>query len=322
MARSVLLIVNRDKPDAVEAADELRHVISRYGRLVAELDAAPTHDPLHHQDRPDPGLQDAHSADLVVVLGGDGTLLSQAHRCSHLGLPLLGVNVGRLGFMAEFDIEAVHAQAPGLFGDAPLRVREHLRLHAEVCRAGDTEPCAAGSVLNEAVVTAGPPFRMIELTLMLDGDPGTSVQGDGIIVSTPTGSTAYNLSAGGPLITPTLEAITITPIAAHTLAFRPIVIDASGRVEIELGRVNEHDGSGTTLVLDGREASRLHAGDRVAITRHPKPARFIANPNRSYWATVVDKLHWAAAPKTRARAPRPETFDSPSNRAQSGDGGS
>jgi len=296
MARSVLLIVNRDKPDAVEASGELRRVIERHGTLVGQFDALPA----PRLGQPDEEtLQEARGAELIVVLGGDGTLLSQAHHCSHLGLPLLGVNVGRLGFMAEFDVETVHRRAGELFGQAPLRIREHLRLSAQVCRAGQTDGCELGAALNEAVVTAGPPFRMIELSLSLNGNPGTRIQGDGIIVSTPTGSTAYNLSAGGPLVAPTLEALTITPIAAHTLAFRPIVVDAEGRVELTLEHVNKQNGSGTTLVLDGRESARLDAGDRVILTRHPSPARFVANPERDYWATVADKLHWAAAPKLR-----------------------
>lgn len=305
MPRAVLLLVNPEKPDANAAAEELRGLIERHGRLVGVEPAEPCGP-----------LADARGADLIVVLGGDGTILSQAHRCAHLGIPLMGVNFGRLGFMAEFDLAAVREQAPRLFGDGALEVRGHDRLRVRVLtRGGENGEQALGcdgTALNEAVITAGPPFRMIEMELGIGRDEGPTIAGDGLIVSTSTGSTAYNLSAGGPIIAPTVEAVTITPLAPHTLAFRPIVVDAKSRVTIRLLRVNENDGvGGTTLVLDGQIAADLHEGDRVVIERDGRAVALVANPDRNYWATVVDKLHWAAAPKLRL----PER-----NRAENGDG--
>ncbi|TVS07312.1 MAG: NAD(+)/NADH kinase [Phycisphaerales bacterium] len=285
VGRSVLLVVNRRKPDAVGAADRVRELISAHGTLVGETDT----------EREDAAA--AEGAELVVVLGGDGTLLSQARRFADLGVPLLGVNLGKLGFMAEFDLEAFERSAPELLGGGALSVREHRRLTAEVRRGRSVVYSGVG--LNDAVVTAGPPFRLIELSLSIAGGPGAKVNGDGLVVSTPTGSTAYNLSAGGPIIEPGVDALAIAAIAAHTLAFRPIVVDGSTPIELRVLRANEANGEGTALVLDGRRVCGLRTGDVVRIGRDEAPVRFVTNPGRDYWATVMDKLHWAAAPRLR-----------------------
>lgn len=277
--------MNRSKPEAVRAAGEVRSIVERYGAWLGEADAVPG-------DR----LEDprAASADLLVVLGGDGTLLSQSRRCLDLGKPLLGVNFGKLGFMAGFDLAALRAGGEGLFGSGTLRVREHTLLRVEVFPAGGGEPRFSGAALNDCVVTAGPPFRMIRLGLAIDAGAGPEVSGDGIIVSTPTGSTAYNLSAGGPILAPTLDAIAVTPIAAHSLAFRPIVVEGSSVIEIEARQINA---GGTTLVLDGQVQTGLEPGERIRIARHERHVRFVTNPAAGYWPTVIDKFHWAAAPK-------------------------
>lgn len=306
MPRSVLLVVNRDKPEAATAAAEVRGLIERYGKLVGELDS----------DAGEP-LRDARGADLIVVLGGDGTLLSQARRCVDLGLPLLGVNLGKLGFLAEFDLASLREQAGAVLGGSPPATHVVRMLRTEVFEPGAPAPKGApppvprftGSALNECVVTAGPPYRMISMALSIDGEPGPTVSGDGLIVSTPTGSTAYNVSAGGPIVAPGADATVITPIAAHSLAFRPIVVPASSRVELTMLRVNQSfgpgdrrhgPGRGTSLVLDGHATTWLAEGERVVVTSDGRPVHFVRNPRGSYWATLIDKLHWAAPPKLRA----------------------
>lgn len=290
MGRSVLLLVNREKPDAVAAVEEVRRLISAHGRLAAEVDAvvgAP--------------LKEGSGADVVVVLGGDGSLLSQTRRCAALGLPLLGVNLGKLGFLAEFDLKALREQAPTLFGSGPLPIREDFLLHAEVARNGRADPVLSSAALNECVITAGPPFRMISLSMRIDGEEGPTVSGDGLIVSTPTGSTAYNVSAGGPIVAPSAGAMVITPIAAHSLSFRPIVVPASARIELTMLRVNTpRDGLGTILVLDGQVGAPLAAGDRISIARDARTAKFVRNLSRSYWSTLTEKMGWAAPPKLRS----------------------
>lgn len=291
MGRSVLLLVNKDKPDAVAAAEELRDLIDRRGKVVLELDA--DNEPLPNK---------LPKVDLIVVLGGDGTLLAQSRRCLDLGLPMLGVNLGKLGFLAEFDMASVRLQGESLFGDGPLAMRKLGLIHAEV-HERDTEWVRfSGEALNDAVVTAGPPYRLITLGLTIDGTPGPTINGDGLIVSTPTGSTAYNLSAGGPIVAPTVDAMTLTPIAAQSLSFRPIIVGGTSIIEITVQRVNSSDDgkTGTTLVLDGQVQTSLKLGDRILLTTHGKGVRFVRNPATDYWSRLINKLHWARAPRGRS----------------------
>ncbi|MCE2653707.1 MAG: NAD(+)/NADH kinase [Planctomycetaceae bacterium] len=295
--RKVLLSINRNKPDVAAALPVVRTAItSAGGRVVHEMDA-------DEADLP-PGTPTC-GADLVVVLGGDGTLLAQSRRCVSLGLPMLGVNLGRLGFLAEFDLESLVDQAPQLFDGRPLALQNRPVLAVRILPAGSDphrdDQRTAHLALNEAVVTSGPPYRMIGITLAIDGNAGPSVSGDGLIVCTPAGSTAYNVSAGGPILAPEVSALCITPIAAHTLAFRPVVISGASTLELTLDRVNPSgpDGQGTALLLDGRETCKLAAGDRLRLTFHDRPIRFVTNPHGSYWETLGRKMHWAARPRLR-----------------------
>lgn len=286
MGRAVLLVVNRTKPDAVGALGEVRALIERHGRLAGEVEAdgAP--------------LADARGADLVMVLGGDGTLLAQARRCIGLGKPLIGVNFGNLGFLAEFDLDAMRRQAAGLLGDGPLSISERILIRSQVHRPGARSAGFDGLALNDSMIAAGPPFRMIEMDLRINGDSGPRLRGDGVIVSTPIGSTAYNVSAGGPIVSPELDTLTITPVAAHSLAFRPIVIPGWATLEVTMRTANEGApaGAGTTLVLDGQVQQRLAAGDRVVLRRDERRIQLVHNPESSYWQTLLRKLHWAATP--------------------------
>jgi len=239
-------------------------------------------------------------ADLALAIGGDGTLISQARRLVDRNIPLIGVNVGRLGFLAEFNAQSLIQHADTIFnGNPPLA--SHMML--EVTRTGpDSAPpdlieSFPGLAINDCVITAGPPFSMIELRLTIDGVTGPTLAGDGVIVATPLGSTAHNISAGGPIVHPALEAVTITPLAAHSLAFRSIVISAECTLEIEILRANE----GTALVKDGNVSSSLAAGDRITIRRHPRKVRFVTNPDTTFWRILLDKLRWAAPPNYRSR---------------------
>ncbi|MEM9065158.1 MAG: NAD(+)/NADH kinase [Planctomycetota bacterium] len=277
--------MNHDKPGARAAAGDVADMVRAHGELTGEHDA--------RVSAPVPDC--CADADLAVVLGGDGTLLGQARRLLGTGLPLLGVNFGKLGFLAEFDLDALTAQAEGLFGDGPLQVRDLHVLRAEV-RDGSGAPRFEGVAINEAVVTAGPPYRMIGLDLRIDEQPGPTSSGDGLIIATPLGSTAYNLSAGGPILTPDADGIAITPIAAHSLSFRPVVVGGSAVIELRLTRVNEDNGGGTTLVLDGQVPERLHSGDTLTVRRDGRTIPFVQNPEASYWRTLVGKFRWAAAP--------------------------
>lgn len=292
--RAVLLLVNQSKPESVAAAEEVRGMIRRSGRLAAELAA---------DDGPLP--RDLGPIDLIVVLGGDGTLLAQSRRCIGQNAPLLGVNLGKVGFMAEFDLASLRLQAESIFGSGPLAMRRLGLLHTEVHspeRDGNNAGLTfSGQALNDCVVTAGPPYRLITLSLTIDGTPGPTVNGDGMIISTPTGSTAYNLSAGGPIVAPTVDAMAITPICAQSLSFRPIVVGSTSIVELTVLRVNNPEqGQGTTLVLDGQVHTPLGLGDRILVTSHGQGVRFVRNPGTDYWSRLIGKLHWAREPRYRS----------------------
>lgn len=286
MGRSALIIVNRRKPDADRALREVTALVERFGRVVGVVDA--------EGDEPLP----AETPDLAVVLGGDGTLLAAARRLS--GVPLLGVNIGKVGFMAGFELETLAARAAGVFGGEALALHE-ARTVAAVLRDGVTGAVRhRGRAINEFVLTAGPPFRMVTLTLSIDGSPGPSVSGDGMIVATPTGSTAYNVSAGGPILAPGVDAMVLTPIAAHSLSFRPIVVPATAVVTLTVSSVNAHEDTGTTLVIDGQVHERVGEGDWIEFTGG-EPVRLVMDPATSYWTTLRRKMGWASPPMARRR---------------------
>ncbi len=233
-----------------------------------------------------------------MALGGDGTLLTLARRLAASPRPLLGVNFGRVGFLAEFDLAAFESQAEALLdSERPLKVSLRPMIAAKV-RARSGEARGSGVALNDAVVAAGPPFRMIEIALRIGGEAGPTARGDGVIVATPFGSTAHNASAGGPIIVPEVEALAITPIAAHSLSFRPLVAPRDAEIELRMVRVNEAEaGGGTTLVLDGQEQIGLKQGDVVSLKLDGRTTPLVRNPEWSYWRTLMGKLHWAAEPK-------------------------
>ncbi|MGH7213611.1 MAG: NAD(+)/NADH kinase [Tepidisphaeraceae bacterium] len=243
------------------------------------------------------------NADAILVLGGDGTLLSTARRLRGRQIPLIGVNFGRLGFLASFTIEQFYdhfdALVAGRLPVSPRLVIEASVVGADcVCRAHDIDTIQSrrrfvATALNDAVITAGPPFRMIELELGADGDTLVRYFGDGVIVSTPSGSTAYNVSAGGPIISPNVDAMCITPICPHSLSFRPVVIPSTSAVTIVASRVN----AGTTLFCDGQASTNLAAGDRVFIRRSPHDVLLIENPDAREWRTLAEKLHWGVSPR-------------------------
>ncbi len=292
MARSALLVINPRKPRAVAAAGDVRRLIERHGRLVGQVDSA---------DLPAAvasGALSEGAPDLIVVMGGDGTILSAARACLDFDTPLLGINTGKVGFMAGYELGAFSRSAEALLGPAALRTHEHRTLDGDVVGPDGTLRYSA-TALNELVVTAGPPYRMITLDLTIDAQPGPTVSGDGLIVSTPLGSTAYNISAGGPIVAPGVDACVITPIAAHSLSFRPIVLRADTPIDIGVRSVNATEEAGTTLLIDGQGHHRLGEGDLVRIRSGRRTVRFVSDPAVSYWRTLLGKMHWASTPTGR-----------------------
>jgi NAD+ kinase len=299
--RRVLLIVNPEKAAPDQTNAWLDPLIRRHGRLIATLHDSNGHNSSGHDGLGSQPPAEAAQADLVVVVGGDGTLLAQCRRLAGLNLPVLGINAGRLGFLAEFTRQEVEARAAELFGDGALHLRPLPMLRIEL------DGVLVGRALNEAVITAGPPYSVIELALSIDGQPGPAFRGDGVIVSTALGSTAYNVSAGGPICHPGVPATLITPLAAHSLAFRPIAVPANSSIELVPTRVN-HDGlgGGTTLVLDGQIQRRLAKGHPVRIGTDPLTVPLVTNQHGSFWRTLADKLHWAKPPSLKPEGPGPD----------------
>ena len=285
MTLRALLIANRTKPDATRIADEVRATIARHAHVI---DMTADDEPL------DPSL----GFDIAVVVGGDGTLIAQTRRLVDRGRPIVGVNAGRLGFLAEFDAGDLALHAALVFSSSPP-IRQRLLLSVEVAR-GDGSVAGCGLAIDDAVIAAGSPHRMIELALTVDADAeGVDITGDGVILATPTGSTAYSASAGGPIVHPDVAGLTITPICAHSLAFRPVVVGAHEKISIALRRANE----GTCVVLDGQRFVPMQVGDTLRACRHAANALFVANPSNRYWETLRAKMRWAAPPSYRDRGP-------------------
>lgn len=288
----ILLLANHDISQVNEALRDLRPWFSERADIVAEPD-------VRKISRDDAGS--LPEADVAVVLGGDGTLLAAARHLIDLQLPFLGVNFGKLGFLAEFGNDDLrHNWDSIVSGDCPTSQRVMLEVSLFDRREdaiGERDGRYAFLGLNDAVITAGPPFRMIELELAINpalyASSATRISCDGIIVSTPSGSTAYNLAAGGPIVSPEAQVLGITPICPHSLAFRPIVVDGSNTICLNVCQANE----GTTLVIDGQESIRLEAGQTVRIQRYPKRLSLIQNPDLNYWKVLAKKMHWAARPR-------------------------
>ena len=229
-------------------------------------------------------------ADFAVVFGGDGTILSAARELSETDVPVIGVNVGKLGFLAEFSADELKQLFDRIITDKTL-IEKRMILACSI-DSGPSEKFSS-TAINDVVIAAGAPFSMIELKVTVQGHSVAGCTSDGIIISTPTGSTAYNLSAGGPILSADLSAIVITPLCPHSLSFRPIVINADSIVEIQPVRVNE----GTTINLDGQVSHKLAVGNVIKIQRHHGSFLVVNNPVRTQWDTLASKLSWAEKPK-------------------------
>jgi NAD+ kinase len=226
----------------------------------------------------------AAEVDFLIVLGGDGTLLSAARVAAQRRVPILPVNLGGLGFLTSVTLDEIY---PLL--EQVLAGRHHVSLRvmlqAEIFRGGAR--IESHRALNDAVLNKGALARMIDLDLHIDGDFVSKYRADGLIISTPTGSTAYSLSAGGPIIHPFVASFVITPICPHTLSDRPLVVPDTS--DIETGALGDTD---ATLTLDGQIGIDLHPGDRVHITKAPETISLVRAPNKTYYEVLRSKLGW------------------------------
>jgi NAD+ kinase len=235
--------------------------------------------------------------DYAVVFGGDGSIISAARSLCRARIPVIGVNLGKLGYLAEFSVEELREQLDEILADK-MRIEKRMLLDCRIYSRTSTgqdsrKPRFTATAVNDVFITAGPPFRVIELALHVEGMRVASCVSDGLILSTPTGSTAYNLSAGGPILDGRMKAMVITPICPHSLSFRPLVLNASNTVELIGVRVNE----GTTLSIDGQMSVVLSERDVVRVSKARGDFLVVNNPLRNSWDTLASKLGWAKPPQ-------------------------
>jgi NAD+ kinase len=237
----------------------------------------------------------AEAIDLTIVLGGDGTMLRAARLVADRGRPVLGINLGQLGFLTGFaPADARAAVSAAIRGELPIA--ERMRVQVTFRRPGAPEVVRAG--LNDAVIHQGAMARLVELEAFIDGHFVAAYRADGLIVATPTGSTAYNMAAGGPIVIPAQAAMTLTPICAHSLTNRPLVVPANAVIKIQL---QPHAvGAGVVITIDGQWAHSFLPGDVAEMTAAPTPLRVFAS-SKSYFDIMREKLNWGLRSDRNAR---------------------
>lgn len=275
--RRLFILGNPDKTGVQEAVDNIRsyaesrcHVVGTAlgldGRIAMEA-----------------------GAEFIAVIGGDGTLLAVSRSLGKDQVPLAGVNFGKLGFLAEFTVDELKANLETILTDQSL-VSNRMILHMRVIRRGGC--CFEGVAINDCVIQAGRPFRVIQLEVAINSVPLTTIGGDGLIVCTPVGSTAHNLSAGGPIMQGGVSGIALTPLCPHSLTHRPLVVEDEAEIEITVQQSNP----GTTVMVDGQEGQLLEPGDRLAIKRFSADFKLVRNPAYPKWYGLVTKLRWGQRP--------------------------
>ena len=281
---SILILGNMDKPGCREQIEALAPWLGERAEVLGVFS---------HREAP---ADLAARATLVLVFGGDGTLLSVARDVAGSAKAILGVNMGKLGFLADFGVKDIRHHLDAILAD-PKPV-SRLMLTVRVWD-DDKETTAAPSpaafcslAANDIVITAGPPFRMIDLNVSHGETRIARYCGDGLLVSTPTGSTGYNLSSGGPILPPTLRAIILSSLAPHTLSLRPMVLGCEDPIRIVATRVNP----GTTILIDGQIAHPLHDGAIIEVSQAPHAFPLIPHPGRPFFQILADKLNWGASP--------------------------
>ncbi len=271
MLERISLILKKGALRPVEAADVLCRHLKKQGITIS-------------LDHVDPESQ------AVVVVGGDGTLLHVAARAYHLGLPLLGINAGSLGFLTEIRLDEMKNALDDLINE---RIEIDRRMMLAVTVKSRKHDDFHYFALNDAVITKGALGRMITLPAWAGDTFLCSYRGDGLIISTATGSTAYNLSAGGPIIHPALESMVITPICPFALSSRPLLLPGSCAVTINI----EYAPQEISLIVDGQVGRELHEGDRIIIEKAPGYLKLISSPQRDYFAILREKLGWTEGVK-------------------------
>lgn len=269
-------------PDVAQTLHELclwlRH---RQKDVLLESSTAALIDECQPFDRP----TIAREADMIIVLGGDGTMLGAARLVAARNPPILGVNMGGLGFLTEVTVDHLFNALERVFRD-DFAIDERLMLSATMERAG--EVVMQSTALNDVVISKGTLARMIETQVGISGQFVTNLRGDGLIVSTPTGSTGYALSAGGPIVSPAASAFMLAPICPHTLTHRPLIVPSTVSISISLSSKD----AGAMVTLDGQEGMAMQKGDVVIVTASDHRTHLIRFPERTYYETLRLKLKW------------------------------
>ena len=229
----------------------------------------------------------SQQADLLIVLGGDGTLLSVARAAHPHNIPILAVNLGSLGFLAEISIEELYPTLENILA-GKFEIENRMLLNACIWRNG--EKVEDHNVLNDVVINKGAVARVINLQVLVNGQYMTSYRADGLIIATPTGSTAYSLSAGGPIIHPSMHTLVLSPICPFTLTNRSILIPDQSIIQVKLAA--EYDD--VRVTLDGQEGYDMRAGDILEIKKTKTSLQLIRGPNKNYYQILRDKLHWGS----------------------------
>ncbi|MBM4273338.1 MAG: NAD(+) kinase [Deltaproteobacteria bacterium] len=274
--KRVAIITKKHKPDAWEAGQALQAWFQERGLDAVSMENEP--DPLVIPLPP--GIE------LIVVMGGDGTILSVSRHYGQLGIPILGVNVGGLGFLTEVSLDELYLCLEDHLLPGWYEVEERLMLTASLFREGQI--FWEEHILNDAVINKGALARIAELNTWIDGEYLTTYRADGLIISTPTGSTAYTLSAGGPIVYPTLRHIILLPICPHTLSNRPIILAETATVAVTL----EEKGQDLYLTLDGQVGRPLQCGDKIEVRACPHNLKLVKSPHRSHFQVLRTKLGW------------------------------
>lgn len=271
-----LILGNGLKARVRSEADGIRAALAAAGAEIEHVDLTGT------------TRIDRHRGDVAIVLGGDGSILRAAHQMGDRQVPVLGVNLGRLGFLADLSPKEFHAALPDVLA-GKFQVTRHLMLE---CRVDLHHHSAHHRALNEVVISAGPPFKITDVELSIDGEVVSTFSGDGLIVATPVGSTAHSLAAGGPILVQTLSALVITPICGHALTLRPLVASADGKFLLRAPNAS----NGATLIVDGHVQVPITRDHRIHLERSKVEFQLARLAHRSYFKNLTEKLHWGDRP--------------------------
>ncbi|MCL6629714.1 MAG: NAD(+)/NADH kinase [Armatimonadetes bacterium] len=281
--KSIAIILNAEKVDAIKLAQNVTEWLEAKGLLVmAEHDAAVAMN-VEHLSRDEHILA---TADLAIVMGGDGTLLRASRMLAPAGVPMLAVRFGKFGFLTDIEPANIFDALAGTL-EGRFHIDERMMLQSVVYREGRRHSsCLA---LNDVVIAKGPLARMLRLGTRVSGQFISSYAADGLIIATPTGSTAYSLSAGGPLVTPDLDMVIITPICPHTLNARSLIVSANEIVDVD---IESDPGDVVVLTIDGQIGIPLEPGDRVSASKAEFRAKLITNDRASFFSKLQTRLRW------------------------------